>query len=103
MVKVRDLFESLCHKVDIKDPVASGKALKQDYERLSMADFVKSEGGGTFALATVNVWCKAMLGLEAHEVGCLFFLDYCKGGGGIMNMRSDRKDGGQFLRLVKGT
>lgn len=102
MVQVRDLFESLCHKIDISDPVASCKEMGKDYDKMSMADFVKSEGGGNFAMATINVWCKAMLGLEAREVGCLFFLDYCKSGGGIMLMRSDKKDGGQYLRLVEG-
>ena len=102
MVQVRDLFESMCHKIDISDPVASCKDLGKDYDKMSMVDFVKSEGGGSFALATINVWCKAMLGLEAREVSCLFFLDYCKSGGGIMQMRSDKKDGGQFIRLVEG-
>lgn len=102
MVVVRDLFESLCHKIDLRDPVGSGKALGKDYDQISLADFAISEGGGKIAQATLNIWTKAMLGLESRNVSCLHFLDYCEGGGGIMQMRSDRKDGGQYLRLVEG-
>ena len=43
-----------------------------------------------------------MLGMEPSEVSALFFLEYCKSGGGIMQMRSDKKDGGQVLRMVEG-
>jgi monoamine oxidase len=102
MVEIRDQFERLCHKIDLADPVASCKALGKAYDEMSVADFVRREGGGETALATVRVWTRAMLGLESQEVSALYFLAYCKGGGGVMQMRSDRRDGGQFLRLAKG-
>ncbi|KAK3061422.1 hypothetical protein LTS18_006302 [Coniosporium uncinatum] len=70
---------------------------------MTMAEFVKSEGGGVTALCTVSVWTRAMLGLEPSEVSALYFLDYCKSGGGLMQMRSDGKNGGQYLRIVEGT
>lgn len=44
-----------------------------------------------------------MLGQDADEVSALYFLNYCKSGGGLLQMRSDRKDGGQFLRIRQGT
>jgi len=102
MIMVRDLFERLCHKVDLRDPRQSTEALGKDYDAMSMADFVKNEGGGKTAMATVRIWTRAMLGLEPQEVSALYFLMYCKGGGGIMQMRSDRENGGQFLRLANG-
>jgi len=103
MLMIRDLFESLCHKIDIRNPLASVNNLGIDYDTMSMADFITHHGGRETALGTVGVWTKAMLGLEPREVSALFFLEYCKSGGGIMQMRSDERNGGQFLRLAKGT
>jgi monoamine oxidase len=102
MIQVRDTFESLCHKIDLRDPLASVKALGVNYDKLNMEDFVRHHGGKETALRTITVWTKAILGLEPREVSALFFLAYCKSGGGIMRMRSDERDGGQFLRLVDG-
>jgi monoamine oxidase len=102
MVKIRDLFETLCQKVDVEDLLSSVKTLGIDYDKMSMADFVRYHKGGETACCTVSIWTRAMLGLEPEEVSALFFLGYCKAGGGIMQMRSDRKDGGQFLRIAKG-
>lgn len=44
-----------------------------------------------------------MLGQEPADISALFFLHYCKSGGGLMQMRSDRKHGGQYLRVRQGT
>lgn len=44
-----------------------------------------------------------MLGKEPREISALFFLNYCKSGGGLLQMRSDRKGGGQYLRIRQGT
>ena len=103
MVYIRDLVETLCQKIDISSPVESGKAIGKDYDTMTLEEFVKSEGGGKTALGTASVWTRAMLGLEPSEVSALYFLDYCKSGGGLMQMRSDRKNGGQYLRLAEGT
>lgn len=43
-----------------------------------------------------------MLGVDPCEVSALYFLEYCAAGGGLMTMRSDRKDGGQYLRIRQG-
>jgi monoamine oxidase len=102
MIYIRDTFEALCHKVDLRDPLAWTRAVAVDYDEMSMEDFVRHHGGKETALRTVTVWTKAMLGLEPREVSALFFLAYCKSAGGIMRMRSDERDGGQFLRLVEG-
>lgn len=44
-----------------------------------------------------------MLGVEPSDLSALYFLNYCKSGGGLLQMRSDRKDGGQYLRIRQGT
>lgn len=55
------------------------------------------------ALNALTVGTRAMLGVEPSEMSALYFLDYCKSGGGYMLMRSDTKDGGQYLRIAQGT
>ena len=34
-------------------------------------------------------------------MSAMYFLDYIKGGGGLMQMRSDKEGGGQYLRFRK--
>ncbi|KAH8805489.1 putative mao-B [Xylogone sp. PMI_703] len=99
LVKTRDLMESLCQKLDIWDTANSGK----EFDKYNLEEFLKSNGAGTSALASVTVATRAMLGLEPSEVGALFFLNYCKSGGGLLQMRADLKNGGQYLRIVGGT
>lgn len=63
---------------------------------------MKQRNAGPKALGIVNVWTRAMLGCESSELSALYFLDYCKSGGGLLQMRGDRKHGGQYLRLRTG-
>lgn len=60
-------------------------------------------GAGPTALATATLWTRAMLGQEPADLSALFFLHYCRSGGGLLQMRSDRKHGGQYLRVRQGT
>lgn len=98
MIYIRNLVEKVCHTMDIDDPVKTGREL----DKYSLEEWLKSQGAGKTALATIGVACRMMLGLESSQVSALFFLNYCKSGGGIMQMRADEKHGGQHLRLVKG-
>lgn len=43
-----------------------------------------------------------MMGQEPSDVSALYFLNYCKSFGGLMQLRSDEKDGGQYIRLKGG-
>ena len=114
MVYIRNLVEKLCQELDIYDPASSARPL----DKMTLEEFVKSEGGGKSAFAARTVATRAMLGkqnigraqyslsdksgLEPSQLSALFFMNYCKSGGGLMQMRSDKKDGGQYLRLVDG-
>ncbi|CAK7231359.1 hypothetical protein SBRCBS47491_007904 [Sporothrix bragantina] len=99
MVKLRDAAEAACQLLDIRDPVRTGGHL----DTQTLEEWIRSVGGGPTGLASATVWTRAMLGLEPSEMSTLFFLNYCKSGGGLLQMRSDRKDGGQYLRFERGT
>jgi monoamine oxidase len=98
LVYIRELFEKLCQQIDIRDPVGSGGK----FDQMTLEEWCKSEIKSETAVASVNLWTRAMLGLEASEVSALYFLDYCKSGGGLLQMRSDFKHGGQYLRFIRG-
>lgn len=65
--------------------------------------YLRSRGASETSLATATVWTRAMLGVDPSDISALFFLNYCKSGGGLLQMRSDRKGGGQHLRIRQGT
>lgn len=60
-------------------------------------------GANEEAVLTATIWTRAMLGQDPSDISALFFLHYCKAGGGLMQMRSDCKHGGQYLRVREGT
>jgi monoamine oxidase len=97
IVRIRMMWEELCHTIDIKQPS------NPEYDSLTVEEFVTKQGGGATALATVSIWTRAFLGCEPNELSALYFLDYYKSGGGLLQMRSDKKDGGQYLRVRRGT
>ncbi|TDZ36659.1 Amine oxidase [Colletotrichum spinosum] len=94
---IRDMVEADCQNIDTWKP--SDASL----DSLTFEAYLRSRGAGGAALATANVWTRAMLGQDATDISALFFLNYCKSGGGLLQMRSDRKGGGQHLRVRQGT
>lgn len=91
------MVEAHCQVVDVFNP--------QDttLDSLTFEAYLLSRGASKIALATATLWTRAMLGQEPTDISALFFLNYCKSGGGLMQMRSDRKHGGQHLRVRQGT
>jgi monoamine oxidase len=98
MVWIRDLFERTCQSIDIHNPVGTGKAL----DDITLHEWVTRENLGETAIASVRVWTRAMLGVEPEDMSALYFLDYCKSGGGLLQMRSDKSGGGQYLKIDGG-
>jgi monoamine oxidase len=96
IIRIRAMWEELCHTIDIRQPY------HPEYDSLTVEKFTRKHGAGEKALATVSIWTRAFLGCEPSELSALYFLDYCKSGGGLLQMRSDRKDGGQYLRVRTG-
>jgi len=104
VVRVRDIFEETCQQIDIHNPVKSGKAVREDLDNITFADWIRSLNlTHTDAENALTVGARAMLGVEPSEMSALYFLDYCKSGGGYMSMRSDTEHGGQYLRVAQGT
>jgi monoamine oxidase len=44
VIRIRDLFESTCQKIDISRPVSSGQALRNDLDNITFEDWVRSHG-----------------------------------------------------------
>src|ERR1700759_5333404 len=91
------MVEADCQKFDSAEPN------DPTLDRLSFAAYLRSRHASDVAIAIATIWTRAMLGQEPEDVSALYFLNYCKSGGGLMQMRSDRKHGGQYLRVRQGT
>ncbi|KAI5358201.1 Putative flavin amine oxidase, YjgF/YER057c/UK114 family, RutC-like superfamily [Septoria linicola] len=103
IIRIRDIFEASCQQIDIRNPVASGQKLRKDLDEITFEQWLQSLNASEHAMNAMKVGTRAMLGVEPSEMSATYFLDYCKSGGGYMQMRSDRKDGGQYLRVYSGT
>lgn len=102
MLALRDLIETLSTGLDIHRPTNGNHAAMIQYDRETMEDFVKREGFGIAAQDAVKVWTRVMFGLEPSDISALYFLWYCRGGGGLLIMRGEKEHGGQYLRVNKG-
>ncbi|KAF9883373.1 hypothetical protein FE257_003540 [Aspergillus nanangensis] len=96
IARIRDMVEADCHTIDPARPQ------NPELDSLTFEAYLRSRGASDEALATATVWTRAMLGQDPRDLSALFFLTYCKSGGGLMQMRSDRKGGGQHLRARQG-
>ncbi|KAJ9324386.1 hypothetical protein DTO027B5_4237 [Paecilomyces variotii] len=97
LAEIRDMVEADCQEVD------TWKPQNTSLDALTFEAYLRSRGADDIALATAAVWTRAMLGQEPRDISALYFLNYCKSGGGLLQMRSDRKHGGQYLRIRQGT
>lgn len=95
----RDLVEERCQTIDIERPWVAGK----HYDSMTFEEFAKQSGCLPKTLEYANLWVRAMLGIDGSEISALYFLHYCKSGGGFKQMRSDDKGGGQYLRSKTGS
>lgn len=91
------MVEADCQAVDTWNPKDS------TLDGLTFEAYLRSRGADEASVNTATVWTRAMLGQEPKDLSALYFLNYCKSGGGLLQMRSDRKGGGQHLRVRQGT
>ncbi len=94
----RDLVETRCQTIDVEKPWVGGK----HYDSMTFEEFAKQSGALPKTVEYANLWIRAMLGVDGSEISALYFLHYCKSGGGFVQMRSDGKHGGQHLRSKTG-
>lgn len=97
--RVLETVEDLCHKVNLVRPDQS----LSEYGHMSMDDLASSLGGTNLVRKLVDIWTSAMLGMASKDVSAVYFLHYCRAGGGLLQMRSDAKGGGQNIRIRGGT
>ncbi|KAL3442053.1 hypothetical protein BJX65DRAFT_321742 [Aspergillus insuetus] len=96
IARIRDMVEADCHTLDPARPQNT------EWDSMTFEAYLRSRGASTEALATATVWTRAMLGQDPRDLSALYFLNYCKAGGGLLQMRSDRQGGGQHLRVRQG-
>ena len=96
--RFRNVVEETCQTVDIERPWVSSKHL----DLLTFEQFARQSGGLPKTIEYANLWVRAMLGIDGSEISALYFLHYCKSGGGFKQMRSDEEHGGQYLRCTTG-
>ncbi|KAF4625714.1 hypothetical protein G7Y89_g12448 [Cudoniella acicularis] len=101
--EVQDLerIRDLIHDLSIANCSKAGQA--ESYDQMSLEQFVISKDGCKRTLDMVRIWSRVMLGVEAKELSAQFFIEYNAKGGGLKQLRSDSKHGGQYLRFRKGT
>ncbi|PKS10642.1 hypothetical protein jhhlp_002397 [Lomentospora prolificans] len=96
IARIRDMCEADCHQLDVWKPKDT------HLDSLTFEAYLRSRGATDEAVATARVWTRAMLGQEPKNISAMYFLNYCVSGGGLLQMRSDRKHGGQYLRIRQG-
>ncbi|KAG4435717.1 hypothetical protein IFR05_008803 [Cadophora sp. M221] len=72
-------------------------------DAISFEQYCKDLGAGPEAFLTARVWSRGTLGQDPCDVSALAYLEICRGGHGLVNLRYDGKDGAQYLRLQEGT
>ena len=61
---------------------------------MSLVQFVISKGATQKTVDMVRVWSRVMVGIEATEMSAQSFIEYTGKGGGLKQLRSDQKHGG---------
>lgn len=97
-VRIRDMVEAAS-----LDAVNFVGPRRGELDSITFDEFLRRKGASKRALQTACIWFHGMLGMEPGEVSALSFLEMCRGGLGIMNLRNDGKHGAQYLRLREGT
>ncbi|PLB40393.1 putative flavin-containing amine oxidase [Aspergillus candidus] len=97
LADIRDMCEADCQELD------TWRLKDTRLDSITFEAYLRSRGASKVAIDTATVWTRAMLGQDPKDLSALYFLNYCKSGGGLLQMRSDRKHGGQYLRVRQGT
>ncbi|RMD40398.1 hypothetical protein DV735_g4716, partial [Chaetothyriales sp. CBS 134920] len=97
VARIRDACEADCQSLSILHPEDT------QLDAMNFEAYLRTKNASPTSIATATVWTRAMLGVEPADISALFFLHYCKSGGGLLQMRSDRRGGGQHLRIRQGT
>lgn len=78
-----------------------GPPLTED-DNITLDQYVRKLGALNKTVEMVNVWAKAMHGVESTQESAAFFIDYCRRNTGLLSVRSDDHTGGNYLRFLDG-
>ncbi|KAL5327647.1 hypothetical protein ACEPPN_005348 [Leptodophora sp. 'Broadleaf-Isolate-01'] len=95
--RIRDVIH------DLSVAYGSKASSTENYDQMSLEQFAISKGASESTVDMVRVWSRVMVGIEAKDMSAQFFIEYTGKGGGLKQLRSDQKHGGQYLRFRKGT
>jgi monoamine oxidase len=98
IVRLRNLTEAAS-----LDPKNFIQPEREKLDSITFEQWCRSTGVGTQALQTARVWCRGTTGQDPSDLSALAYLEVCRGALGLVNLRHDGKDGGQYLRLEEGT
>ena len=93
-------IDSKGEKLDLRDP--KNYESYKDLDNITIAEYCDRFAPGDVPIAVADRCARAWLGATIHDMSALFFIDYVRSGRGFAVMRSDTKDGGQYLRLRTG-
>jgi monoamine oxidase len=93
-------IDSKGRELDMRDPGSYEKY--KDLDSITIAEYCKRNAPGEIPIAVADRCARAWLGVTVDELSALFFIDYVRSGRGFAVLRSDKKDGGQYLRLRTG-
>ena len=85
------------------DPKTFKQPKRQELDSISLDQWVRESEASIRAQQTARLWVRGTLGQDSSEVSALAYLEICRGGLGLVNLRSDDKHGAQRLRLQEGT
>lgn len=88
---------------DMIHEASLGTADLIEEDTMTLDEYGAKHGACAKTRMMLNVWARVMLGCEHTEVTAGYFIDYARRGGGLMQMRSDGKHGGQYLRFKTGS
>lgn len=85
------------------DPRSFEQPRRDELDSITFEQYCRDAGADTQALQTARVWTRGTLGQDPSDVSALAYLEVCRGGLGLVNLRYDGRHGAQYLRLQEGT
>ncbi|KAL4899312.1 hypothetical protein BDW74DRAFT_183845 [Aspergillus multicolor] len=79
------------------------KAPRPEHDQFLLSQYVRDLGATKTTAQMVNLWARAMHGVELSEESAAYFIDYCRSNHGLLAVRADDQIGGNYLRLQNGT
>jgi monoamine oxidase len=69
VIRIRDIFEETCQKIDISKPVASGRKVRDDLDKITFEEWIRSLNcRSEHAVNALRVGTRAILGVEPAEM-----------------------------------